>query len=105
MNPAYLIGIVVGATIGGVIVGALLGWAIHKITRLDYAVADGIAVLLMPVAAVFGTAADRQGPVVTVIVYGLAALIAYFILQKLVRRKPKLAADAQPPGQPPNGSE
>jgi|GEM_PF-4345920 len=98
MNPAYLIGIVVGATIGGVVVGTLLGWAIHKITRLDYAIADGIAVLVMPVAAVFGTAADRQGPVVTVVVYGLAALIAYFILQKLVRRKPRGAADARPPG-------
>ncbi|WP_055045837.1 hypothetical protein [Devosia sp. A16] len=85
MYPAYLGGLIVGATIGALIVGGLLGWAIHKAARLDYRIADAIGVLLVPVVAIFGTAVERQGPVVAVTVYGLAALIAYFLL-RLLRR-------------------
>lgn len=95
MNPAYLGGLLVGATIGSVIIGALLGWAIHKITRLDYGVADGIGVLLLPIGIVLG-GSDRLDPPIGWLVYGAAALIAYFIL-KLLRRwmsmgRPKVGA-------------
>lgn len=98
MNPAYLGGLIVGTTIGAFIVGGLLGWAIHKAARLDYRVADAIGVLLLPVVAIFGTAVERQGPVVAVTVYGLAALIAYFLL-RLLRRWMRA------PGSPKAGAE
>jgi hypothetical protein len=98
MNPAYLGGLVVGATIGALIVGGLLGWAIHKATRLDYAIADGIGVLLLPIGVALGSGANRQEPLVTWLVYGAAALIAYFIL-RLLRRWMKA------PGRPKVGSE
>lgn len=85
MNPAYLGGLVVGATIGALIIGGLLGWAIHKATRLDYAIADGIGVLLLPIGIALGSGGNRLDPLTTWVVYGAAALIAYFIL-RLLRR-------------------
>jgi hypothetical protein len=85
MNPAYLGGLVVGATIGALIIGGLLGWAIHKATRLDYPIADGIGVLLLPIGIVLGNPSERLDPLINWLVYGAAALIAYFIL-RLLRR-------------------
>jgi hypothetical protein len=85
MNPAYLGGLVIGATIGSLIIGGLLGWAIHKVTRLDYAIADGIGTLVLPMVIVFANPSNRLDPLTTWLVYGAAALIAYFIL-RLLRR-------------------
>ncbi len=85
MNPAYLGGLVIGATIGSLIIGSLLGWAIHKVTRLDYAIADGIGTLVLPIIIVFANPSNRLDPLTTWLVYGAAALIAYFIL-RLLRR-------------------
>jgi hypothetical protein len=85
MNPAYLGGLVIGATIGSLIIGGLLGWAIHKVTRLDYAIADGIGALLLPIGIVLGNPSQRLDPLTNWLVFGGAALIAYFIL-RLLRR-------------------
>lgn len=73
MNPAYLGGLVVGATIGALIIGGLLGWAIHKATRLDYSIADGIGVLLLPLGIALGSGANRLDPLSTWLVYGRRA--------------------------------
>ncbi|ODT14473.1 MAG: hypothetical protein ABS35_34645 [Kaistia sp. SCN 65-12] len=98
MYSAYLAGLVVGATIGALIIGGLLGWAIHKATRLDYAIADGIGVLLLPIGIVLGNSSERLDPLTKWLAYGAAALIAYFIL-RLLRRW------MQRPGRPKAGAE
>lgn len=98
MNPAYLGGILVGATISSLIVGALLGWAIHKVTRLDYPIADGIGVLLLPIIIAFASPSNRLDPLTTWLVYGAAALIAYLVL-RLLRRWMKA------PGRPKAGPQ
>lgn len=87
-----LIGGLLGAVLGSAFVGGLLGWIIHKLLRLPYSTSDAAALLVLVLIAGFTNSSPDRPIVSTWLFYFVAAVAAYFILQRL--RRPATSTSA-----------
>lgn len=91
---ASLIGGLLGAAIGSIFIGGLLGWIIHKLFRLSYSTADAVGLLALIILAGFTNSSPDRPILATWVFYFVAAVPAYFILERL--RQSRAAASAPP---------
>jgi hypothetical protein len=82
MNLPYVAGTILGALIGSVFIGGLFGWIIYRLSlrRVPLPIADAAALTVLPLAASYTNQGLYGFP--PILIYGLAAFMAYFILQR-----------------------
>lgn len=110
---AYLIGSLVGGAIGCFFLGGLLGWIIHKLFRLPYSTADALGLLAVIILAGFTNSSPSRSILATWVLYFIASVPAYFILERLrlsraaastppeTRLEPPMHLEPAEPGPPP----
>ena len=87
---AYIIGGLIGALLGMVLIGGAVGWVVHKLFKVPYFISDGLAMLLLAIAANF-TNSSMFPPIPAGVIFAATGVFAYFILTVL-RQKPDPAA-------------
>lgn len=102
---ASLIGGLLGAVIGSVFFGGLFGWIIHKLFRLTYSTADAVGLLALITLAGFTNASPSRSILATWVFYFVAAVPAYFILERFRLSRPARSAPPAWQHEPPMESE
>lgn len=87
---AYIIGGLIGALLGMVLIGGAVGWVVQKLFKVPYVIGDGLAMLLLAIAANY-TNSSMFPPIPAGVIFGAVGVFAYFILTSL-RQKPVPAA-------------
>jgi len=78
---AYDIGEIFGAVIGMMLLGAGVSWIIRRIWKgADFNISVALAMLLLAVAAGFTNAPGGRPYIVTVLIYGVAGVLAFFVV-------------------------
>lgn len=97
MSP-HLIGLILGATMGSIALGLGVSWVIRKISPLaDTPSADILALALVAIGGTIVNGQDQNLPVAqSAMIYGIAAMVAYFAIRALRKASDKRAISSLP---------